>query len=85
MWHADGFLRRRRDDETGFAEPPENVEEFAQRLTTRLNDDPWRARIGRCCREIAPAEYSMEPRAKRDLQLFDKIYTPLWLEPVRAN
>jgi glycosyltransferase involved in cell wall biosynthesis len=62
-----------RHGETGFIAAPEDVEEFARHLERILTDDKVRSHLGRRCREVALAEYSIGLQAQRYRELFEAV------------
>ena len=62
-----------RDDDTGFAAPPEDVETFANLLSRLLDDRVLLQRLSRRCRAVAEAEYSIHEQVRRYRNLFESI------------
>jgi len=58
---------------TGFAVPPENVEQFSKSLRLLIENDNLRVEMGRNCRVIAEKEYSLCLQAQRYKDLFEEI------------
>ena len=58
---------------TGFLAEPEDYRGLSSLVVQVLEDDAFRKKMGRQCREIAEQEYSLELQAKRYINLYDDI------------
>jgi len=69
-FQVGGLPEMVRHMETGYLAHYKDVQDLTRGIRTLLDDDDLRTRMGRRCRQIAKAEYSLQLQAKRYAELY---------------